>query len=143
MNDDVLLSCTGVCKNFGATRALVNVDFELKRGEVCGLIGENGSGKSTLTSIFAGVQSQTSGSLFREGKSYSPTCMVDAQKAGVAMIVQEIGTLPTIDVAANTASSKTGDKSSLQHFTTTARQAIIFEEMKKITRGYLDLWYIG
>ena len=40
-----------------------------------------------------------------------------------------------------TESSKTGDKASLQHFTTAARQEIIFEEMKKITRGYLDLWY--
>lgn len=40
-----------------------------------------------------------------------------------------------------TASSKTGDKSSLRHFTTTARQEIVFEEMKKIVRGYLDLWY--
>lgn len=40
-----------------------------------------------------------------------------------------------------TESSKTGNKSSLQHFTTTARQEIIFQEMKKIVRGYLDLWY--
>ena len=40
-----------------------------------------------------------------------------------------------------TESSKTGDRASLQHFTTTARQEIIFEEMKKIVRGYLDLWY--
>lgn len=38
-------------------------------------------------------------------------------------------------------SSRTEEKASLQHFTTAARQAIIFEEMKKITRGYLDLWY--
>ena len=101
MGKEVLLSCTGVCKNFGATRALVNVDFEIRRGEVCGLIGENGSGKSTLTSIFAGVQPQTSGELFRVGEPYKPSCMVDAQKAGVAMIVQETGTLPNIDVAAN------------------------------------------
>lgn len=101
MSGELLLSCTGICKNFGATRALVNVDFELKRGEVCGLIGENGSGKSTLTSIFSGVQPQTSGELFRAGKPYKPNSMVDALKAGVAMIVQEIGTLPAIDVAAN------------------------------------------
>ena len=40
-----------------------------------------------------------------------------------------------------TESSKTGDKASLQYFTTTARQEIIFKEMKKIARGYLDLWY--
>jgi len=46
-----------------------------------------------------------------------------------------------IDEGYLTESSKTGNKSSLQHFTTVARQEIIFEEMKKITRGYLDLWY--
>ncbi len=100
-NSEVLLGCTGVCKNFGATRALINVDFELRRGEVCGLIGENGSGKSTLTSIFAGVQPQTSGELFRAGQPYKPENMVEAQRAGVAMIVQEAATLPTVDVASN------------------------------------------
>lgn len=46
-----------------------------------------------------------------------------------------------IDEGYLTPSSKTGEKSSLQYFTTTARQEIIFGEMKKITRGYLDLWY--
>lgn len=100
-NAEVLLSCTGVCKNFGATRALIDVDFELRRSEVCGLIGENGSGKSTLTSIFAGVQPQTSGDLFCKGEPYKPGNMVNAQKHGVAMIVQEAATLPSIDVASN------------------------------------------
>ncbi|WP_343247935.1 sugar ABC transporter ATP-binding protein [Diplocloster hominis] len=100
-HSEVLLSCKDVCKNFGATRALIHVDFELRQGEVCGLIGENGSGKSTLTSIFAGVQPQTSGELFRAGQPYRPANMVEAQKAGVAMIVQEAATLPTIDVASN------------------------------------------
>ncbi len=101
MGNEVLISCRGICKNFGATRALINVDFELRRGEVCGLIGENGSGKSTLTSIFAGVQPATSGEMFRAGEHYKPHNMVEAQKAGVAMIVQEAGTLPGIDVASN------------------------------------------
>ena len=41
-----------------------------------------------------------------------------------------------------TESSKTGNRASLQHFTTTARQAIVFEEMKRIVRGYLELWYV-
>lgn len=99
--NEVLISCKNVCKNFGPTRALINVDFELRRGEVCGLIGENGSGKSTLTSIFAGVQPQTSGELFRAGQPYKPAHMVAAQQAGVAMIVQEAATLPMLDVAHN------------------------------------------
>ncbi len=98
---EVLLSCKKVCKNFGATRALIDVDFELRRGEVCGLIGENGSGKSTLTSIFAGVQPQTSGELFCKNEPYNPGNMVNAQKHGIAMIVQEAATLPSVDVASN------------------------------------------
>ena len=101
MGNEVLLSCKDICKNFGPTRALVHVDFELKRGEVCGLIGENGSGKSTLTSIFAGVQPQVSGDLFYEGKPYKPANMLEAQKTGVAMVVQEAGTMPSVDVASN------------------------------------------
>lgn len=99
--NEILLSCKDVCKNFGPTRALIHVDFELRRGEVCGLIGENGSGKSTLTSIFAGVQPQTSGELFRAGEPYRPAHMAAAQQSGVAMIVQEAATLATLDVAHN------------------------------------------
>lgn len=101
MGNEVILSCKDICKNFGPTRALVHVDFELRRGEVCGLIGENGSGKSTLTSIFAGVQPQVSGELFFDGKPYKPANMLEAQKTGVAMVVQEAGTMPGVDVASN------------------------------------------
>lgn len=57
-------------------------------------------------------------------------------KCGGAKLEQKL-----IDEGYLTASSKTGDKSSLQHFTTAARQEIVFGEMKKIVRGYLDLWY--
>lgn len=101
MGNEVMLSCKKICKNFGPTRALIDVDFELRRGQVCGLIGENGSGKSTLTSIFAGVQPAVSGEMFREGQPYKPTSMLDAQRQGVAMVVQEAGTMPGVDVASN------------------------------------------
>lgn len=101
MEKDILLSCKGICKNFGPTRALVDVDFELRQGQVCGLIGENGSGKSTLTSIFAGVQVANSGEMFSGSEVYKPANMVQAQRAGVAMVVQEAGTLPGVNVAAN------------------------------------------
>jgi len=101
MSSEVLLNCKKICKNFGATRALIDVDFEIKSGDVCGFVGENGSGKSTLSSIICGVQRPTSGELFRSGKPYKPMSMVDSQKAGVSMIIQEAGTLPSIDVASN------------------------------------------
>ena len=57
-------------------------------------------------------------------------------KCGGAKLEQKL-----IDEGYLTASSKTGDKTDLQHFTTAARQEIVFGEMKKIVRGYLDLWY--
>lgn len=60
----------------------------------------------------------------------------NAAKCGGPKVEQKL-----IDEGYLTADSKTGDKTSLQHFTTTARQEIIFQEMKKIVRGYLDLWY--
>lgn len=101
MANEVLLSCKGICKEFGPTRALIDVDFELRRGQVCGLIGENGSGKSTLTSIFAGAQPANKGEMFRNGEPYKPADMVDAQRHGIAMIVQEAGTLPSVSVAMN------------------------------------------
>lgn len=101
MEKEVLLSCKGIHKEFGPTRALINVDFQIRRGEVCGLIGENGSGKSTLTSIFAGAQQPSRGEMFRNGEPYKPANMMQAQAKGVAMVVQEAGTLPTVDVATN------------------------------------------
>lgn len=56
MSETALFSAKGVCKAFGPTRALVDVDIDIQRGEVHGLIGENGSGKSTFSSIIAGAQ---------------------------------------------------------------------------------------
>jgi len=101
MSNLVLLSAKGVCKAFGATRALVDVDIDINKGEVRGLIGENGSGKSTFSSIVAGVQRGDSGAFVLRGEAYDPKHMVDAQAKGVSMIVQETGVIPRITVAAN------------------------------------------
>ncbi len=101
MNDVAFLQAKGICKTFGPTRALVDVDIEVRRGEVRGLIGENGSGKSTFSSIVAGAQKADSGEFFIDGKPYAPTDMVDAQQRGISMIVQEMGTIPKITVASN------------------------------------------
>lgn len=97
----VFLSAKKICKAFGPTRALVDVDIEISRGEVHGLIGENGSGKSTFSSIAAGAQPKDSGDFYINGEPYSPKNMTDAQNHGVSMIVQEMGTIPTISVASN------------------------------------------
>jgi ribose transport system ATP-binding protein len=101
MSDTPFLSAHKICKSFGPTRALVDVDVTVRRGEIRGLIGENGSGKSTFSSIVAGAQRADSGTFELEGKLYDPKHMVDAQNHGISMIVQEMGTIGTISVASN------------------------------------------
>ena len=78
MAGELLLSANQISKAFGPTRALVNVDLQVHRGEIRGLIGENGSGKSTFSSIVAGVQCADSGSFEFKGKPFTPKNMVDA-----------------------------------------------------------------
>lgn len=101
MSKEVLLHCNHMFKSFGPTKALVDVELEVNRGEIRGLIGENGSGKSTISSIVAGVQPYDSGEMFFKGEPYKPASMIEAQAKGVAMVVQEMGTISNITVAAN------------------------------------------
>jgi ribose transport system ATP-binding protein len=98
---DVLLEVKDIHKTFGVTVALNHISFEVRRGEIRGLIGENGSGKSTISSIVAGMQSPVSGAMFFEGKPWKPSSMLQAQEAGVAMVVQENGVISNISVAEN------------------------------------------
>ena len=64
MSKEPIIEIRDMCKNFGPTRALRDVDVCFYRGEIRGLVGENGSGKSTITSIVAGMQKATSGEMF-------------------------------------------------------------------------------
>lgn len=101
MGNEVILVCKDIVKKFGPVNALNGVDFEVRRGEIRGLIGENGSGKSTLTSIMAGMQKATSGTMEYKGKPWNPVTMAEAQEQGVCMILQESNTIRGCTVAEN------------------------------------------
>ncbi len=88
-------------KTFGPTVALKDVDVVLRKGEIRGLIGENGSGKSTIMSIASGRQPADSGNMTYMGKPWNPATMLEAQKAGISMILQEANTIPGVTVAQN------------------------------------------
>lgn len=100
-NRELIFEARKICKSFGPTLALGNVDLAVYRGEITGLIGENGSGKSTLSSIAAGMQPASSGEMFLLGKPHKPGTMIEGAEAGIGMIVQEMGTVPGISVAEN------------------------------------------
>lgn len=91
----------GVCKRFGATRALDGVDLDLRAGEVHALVGENGAGKSTLMKILSGALRADRGELWLEGDRYRPRSPVDGRRAGVAMIYQELSLAPHLSVMEN------------------------------------------
>ena len=69
---DPLLALKGFSKSFGAVEALKDVDFEIRSGEVVGLLGDNGAGKSTLVKAIAGVQPADSGEAEFEGRPVEP-----------------------------------------------------------------------
>ena len=99
--EELLLEIKKMNKKFGPIVALKDVDLEVRRGQIHGLIGENGSGKSTITSIAAGMQEATSGEMFYKGQPWKPASMVEAQSKGVSMILQEANTISNCTVAEN------------------------------------------
>lgn len=100
-NREVLLEVKNLSKNFGVTVALDQVNLQIRRGEIRGLVGENGSGKSTVTSIIAGIQQASSGEMFYKGKPWKPQTSLEAIHAGIGIIVQEMGTISSLTVAEN------------------------------------------
>ena len=91
----------GVEKSFPGVRALDGVDFEIHPGKLNALVGENGAGKSTLMNILAGVLQQDAGEILLDGQSVSFSNTKDAQRAGIAMIYQELNLVPYLTIAEN------------------------------------------
>jgi len=96
-----LFEMRGVRKAFGATVALDGVDLAVAPGEICGLVGQNGAGKSTLMAILAGALRADEGTMTIGGRPYAPRSPIEARRAGVAMIYQELSLAPHLSVMEN------------------------------------------
>jgi ABC-type sugar transport system ATPase subunit len=86
---------------FPGVRALDDVHFEVRAGEVHALVGENGAGKSTLLKVLGGVYFPTAGRIRLEGVEFRPAHPSDAITAGIAVIYQEFTLFPDLTVAEN------------------------------------------
>ena len=100
---DVVLKATGIRKAFGGVQALRGVDFELRPGEIHGLIGENGAGKSTLIKIITGAIQPDAGQLEIGGRVIAENDPVVSRSLGVAAIYQQPALFPDLTVAENIA----------------------------------------
>jgi ribose transport system ATP-binding protein len=100
-NNDVVLELVNVSKRFGGVAALSGVDFDLRRGEVHGLVGENGAGKSTLMKIVAGVHTSFDGEMTLKGQPVRFHSPADARDHGIGMVHQELSIVRALSVAEN------------------------------------------
>jgi len=91
-----MMKVKNMSKNFGTTRALSNVSFDLERGKILGLVGDNGAGKSTLLKILSGDLQPSGGEIYLEGKSTRFKSPADAMKIGIAIAYQF---LELVDIA--------------------------------------------
>jgi ribose transport system ATP-binding protein len=85
-----LVEMIGINKSYGGVRACRDIDFTVRSGEVHALLGENGAGKSTLMRVLSGDVTDYQGEVRIGGEARRFTAPVDAQRAGVAMIHQEL-----------------------------------------------------
>ena len=103
MDEKIVLSARGIYKEFPGVKALQNVDFTLREGEIHALMGENGAGKSTLVKVLTGVYEKDSGEIRIAGLEGPATIRSpqDAQNLGISTVYQEITLCPNLTVAEN------------------------------------------
>ena len=99
-NKDILIM-TDICKEFPGVKALDNVRFGLRSGEIHSLLGENGAGKFTLIKVLTGVEHKDEGTIIMDGKEISPLSPIDAQNCGISTVYQEVNLCPDLSVAEN------------------------------------------
>ena len=98
---DLAIVMRGIGKRFPGVVALDAVTLEVRRGELHAICGENGAGKSTLMKILSGVERPDAGTLEVEGTPAAFAGTRDAERAGIAIIHQELALVEDLTVAAN------------------------------------------
>ena len=98
---NLLLQVENVDKSFPGVKALEGMRFDLRKGEVLGLVGENGAGKSTLMKLLTGIYSRETGSFWLNGEPLEVHNPREAQHAGLAIIHQELNLVSHLSVAEN------------------------------------------
>jgi len=96
-----ILKMEGISKSFPGVRALDNVDFTLRKGEIHALMGENGAGKSTLIKVVTGVYEKDAGRIDLNGRPIHFKSPQEAQNMGIGTVYQEIPLCPNLTVAEN------------------------------------------
>ena len=100
---DYILEMVNITKEFPGVKALNNVNFKVKRGEIHCLVGENGAGKSTLMKVLSGVYPYGTyeGNIMYNGEEQKFKNIADSEQAGIAIIYQELALIPELTIYEN------------------------------------------
>jgi len=96
-----ILEAQGLVKRYGQVVALDGADFELYPGEILAIIGDNGAGKSTLIKALSGALQPDEGEIKLDGNSVHFRSPLDARRAGIETVYQDLAVAPALDIAAN------------------------------------------
>ncbi len=127
---EIIMSTKGLNKSFGATHAVVNLNINIEKGDIMGLVGENGAGKSTLIKILGGEHTVDSGQIIFQNKKNSWHSSSEALKKGIAIVHQHPLLVSSLGAAENIFLGKEFS----QGFFVDNTKA--FEETKKLVQQY-------
>jgi simple sugar transport system ATP-binding protein len=96
-----LLELTGVSKRYGHVQALTDIDFQINRNEIVGLLGDNGAGKSTLVRIMSGIEFPDSGRVLRDGREVTIRSRKDSERLGIETIYQDSALVGSASIMRN------------------------------------------
>src|SRR5436305_202319 len=101
--DNIILEMRGITKTFPGVRALDNVNFKVREGEIHALVGENGAGKSTLMKVLSGVYpfGTYEGDIFYDSEVRRFSTISDSEHLGIIIIHQELALVPLLSIAEN------------------------------------------
>jgi fructose transport system ATP-binding protein len=96
-----VLEARGLVKRYGHVTALAGADFDLRPGEILGVIGDNGAGKSTLIKCLSGATVPDEGEILLDGKPIHMRTPIDARGHGIETVYQTLAVSPALDIADN------------------------------------------
>jgi branched-chain amino acid transport system ATP-binding protein len=123
-----ILVAEHVSRNFGGIRAIENLSFALKEGEIVALIGPNGAGKTTLVNLLTGVLRPSSGTVRFQGEDVTAQRPFEAARRGLARTFQIVQPFPKMTVLENVAAAALfgGKQASVAAATAAAREQLEF-----------------
>ena len=134
-----LLDLRMISKSFGAIKALTDIELQIYKGEIVGLMGDNGAGKSTLVKVIAGNFPPTSGEIVLDGETLHFHKPIEARQKGIEVVYQDLALCNNLTAAANVFLGRELKRSIgpirwLDHKAMIERAGELFAELKSETR---------